>query len=552
MGHTGANSGQFAPWARSWRWTVALVLGVTVLRLLWLAYISPYAFSEDEAHYWEWSRRLDLSYYSKGPGIAWTIWLSTGVFGDRVFGVRALSPVFGAVTALGAGALARQVFGDRRVAFVAAAMVLLIPAYQLTSLLMTIDGPYLACWIVASVFAHRALVGGSSRAWWGLGLALGVGFLFKYTILLLVVGLVLFALIHRPRLARQNASAVLIGLGLFVLCLLPVVVWNAREGYPTVRHLLGHLGVAGGDIPTPEGCGGRDGFFGLATLEFMATQAAIIGPALALAALAIVRTLRQKPFERRIGVLLCVWLAMPILVFYLLVTLVSDAEANWAIAGYLTLLPLAARAAIRGMDRLLHKRRRWRRKDLPGRPPANLRHVLWHATIAFGLVSGFGLVLLDPISRIAGDGAAGELLSLDRVRRGPRLAQHVRDRLDAIREQTGQEPFVVGSHYGRVSLLAFELARLGVEADLYCASAVLASFPEEGLCPGRRTQYDLWSETDLRDPAVIERLRGRPAVLLGATRRQWLEAFDEVSELLEDGREQDRVTFVGYGFRGFE
>ena len=29
--------------------------------------------SPDEAHYWEWSRRLDLSYYSKGPLIAYLI-----------------------------------------------------------------------------------------------------------------------------------------------------------------------------------------------------------------------------------------------------------------------------------------------------------------------------------------------------------------------------------------------------------------------------------------------------------------------------------------------
>src|SRR4030065_537893 len=44
--------------------------------------------SPDEAHYWEWSRRLDLSYYSKGPLIAYLIFLSTSLLGDNVLGVR--------------------------------------------------------------------------------------------------------------------------------------------------------------------------------------------------------------------------------------------------------------------------------------------------------------------------------------------------------------------------------------------------------------------------------------------------------------------------------
>ncbi len=540
----------FAPWAGSWRWTLLLVLGVTALRLIWLAFMSPYALAEDEAHYWEWSRRLDLSYYSKGPGIAWTIWLSTQALGDTVLGVRALGPVFGAITAISVAALSRAVFKDRRVAFFSATLVLLVPAYQLTSLLMTIDGPYLACWSLGALLAHRAMIGRSKRAWAGLGLVLGVGFLFKYTILLLPVGLVAFAIVHRKRLARPALSGVAIGVALFVLSVLPVVIWNAREGFPTIRHLLGHVGVAGGDIPLIEGCDRRGGFPGLTTLEFLGTQAAIIGPALGLAAMAIARTWRTRPARRSPGVLLLVWISLPILVFYLLVTLRTEGEANWPIAGYLTLLPLAARAAVRGMDRLVQVRGVWKREGRAGRPPRNIRHVLWHASLVMGLVAGFGLVLLDPISRLPG--AAGEVARLDRVRRGPRLAQNVRDRLEELRAETGLEPFVIGSHYGRVSLLAFEMPRLGEDAELFCASAVLPSFPDEGMCPGRKTQYDLWSETDLRNPDVIERLRGRPAVLLGARRRQWQGGFAEVSQMQEDGREQDRVTFVGYGFRGFE
>ncbi|MEO1718576.1 MAG: hypothetical protein AAFR76_15900, partial [Planctomycetota bacterium] len=47
-----------------------------------LLFLSPYALVEDEAHYWEWALRLDWSYYSKGPGVAWSIWLATSLLGN--------------------------------------------------------------------------------------------------------------------------------------------------------------------------------------------------------------------------------------------------------------------------------------------------------------------------------------------------------------------------------------------------------------------------------------------------------------------------------------
>ena len=53
--------------------------------------------SPDEAQYWEWSRRLDLSYYSKGPMIAYLIAVGAAIFGDNVFGIRIMTVIFSAL-----------------------------------------------------------------------------------------------------------------------------------------------------------------------------------------------------------------------------------------------------------------------------------------------------------------------------------------------------------------------------------------------------------------------------------------------------------------------
>ncbi|MBI3410149.1 MAG: hypothetical protein HY040_17540 [Planctomycetes bacterium] len=58
-----------------------LILGAAVIRLLYLSLNCPLDLAPDEAHYWDWSRHLDWSYYSKGPLVAYLIRLSCWLFG---------------------------------------------------------------------------------------------------------------------------------------------------------------------------------------------------------------------------------------------------------------------------------------------------------------------------------------------------------------------------------------------------------------------------------------------------------------------------------------
>jgi hypothetical protein len=49
--------------------TVAILASVAAtLAFVWIR--CPFDLAPDEAHYWDWSRHLDWSYYSKGPLVA--------------------------------------------------------------------------------------------------------------------------------------------------------------------------------------------------------------------------------------------------------------------------------------------------------------------------------------------------------------------------------------------------------------------------------------------------------------------------------------------------
>src|SRR6266581_2815847 len=70
--------------SRSWLWPlliVAFVFSSVGLRIAYLAYDCPLDLAPDEAHYWDWSRHLDWSYYSKGPLVALLIRGSCELFG---------------------------------------------------------------------------------------------------------------------------------------------------------------------------------------------------------------------------------------------------------------------------------------------------------------------------------------------------------------------------------------------------------------------------------------------------------------------------------------
>ncbi|MCB9846041.1 MAG: glycosyltransferase family 39 protein [Phycisphaeraceae bacterium] len=513
---------------RAWRTLLLIVLGVTAVRLAYLAWFCPFGLAEDEAHYWEWSRHLDWSYYSKGPGIAWSIALSTWALGDTELGVRVLAPLFGAALALAAGRMGRLL--GPGVCLFAGAAVLLAPGFQITSLIMTIDGGYLACWALACLLAHRAMIEGSRPAWPLLGMAVGMGFLFKYTILLLPLGLIAFWLARRrgEHRARVGWSGPAAAVGAFALCALPVVVWNAREGFPTVRHLLGHLGSSMGDIPTEPGCGHAAKGSPLVWVpEYLGMQVAVAGPMLFLGILGAVRVLRSHGEAGRDARMLMVCAAAPILVFYLLVSFVTRGEGNWAIAGMVTLAALAGDEA-----------RRMRSRPSRGFDPVGM---LWTATVIVGLVAGLGMLRMDWLARLP---VIGRAMPVERMMRGPVLAQRVGERMDELRDRTGLEPFVVCEHYGRASQMGFYLPGRPV---VYCSSPLMPSFPEQGLCRGRPSQLDLWPDHDL---GRLDRLGGRPAVLIGGHESQWRTAFERV-EVLDGWRDKGRPGFLGYGFVGF-
>ncbi len=506
------------PIARRASMVWALIIALLAVRVVWQL-VSPYTLIEDEAHYWEWSRHLAWSYYSKGPGVAWVIWASTQALGSTEFAVRLPAAI---ATALGTVAVVRTtrvLFEDRRLAFISAVLYNGIPGFAVAAMLMTIDAPYIACWAWASHFALVAMLRGRQRAWLGFGAMVAIGFLFKYTILLLIPS-VLFALwVTRNKRARVSGVWISLGLLVALVGLIPVGIWNAQHDWVTVRHLLGHLGVAGGD--TANSAGVHEPWTIVWLFEYIGLQILVGGPILGLGLFAWYYARKRAESHTVLAVNTCVAMALPLLVFYLLVSLKAQTEGNWAMAAFVTLIPPAAWIVREGVMRANH-----------------LIRFLWGVAV-FGLVAV--LLLFPGAPKLARVPGIGPLVPMYRMAGMREHASDAQRQLDQLREKTGREPFVITNHYGRASLLAFYLPG---RPTVYCSSAHIG---------GRKTQYDIWDRTDLSDTGTLESLLGRPALMLGGPEHHWSPAFDSIEFIgkLENEPKEQGTSYIGLGFRGF-
>ncbi len=525
------------------RWatrTVALVVAVTIWRLFWL-WFSPYSLAEDEAWYWLWSRHLDWCYTTKGPGIAWAIWISTHLFGDTAFGVRFLAPIFMSLSAWFAAGLTIDLTRSRRAGFWSAMVMLLSPAFQVLAIVMTIDPPLVACWMGACWAGWRATRGLCRGAWLAVGAAIAIGSLFKLTMLLVIPGIAACAWMWRrepshvvagragseratPGRAGQSVLWALASLAITLLGLVPMVVWNGREGWPTVHHLLDHL-----HQPPSKSSGSS---FTLRWLqEYVGIQIAVSLVPLGLIVVGW-SALKQRSLEAWRYVL---WCALPLLLGYVPVALVTKTQGNWTIAAH------AALAVLAGVGVLAEK----------------TGHGVGMARRGVRILLGVGLVVgvllprmdvfamgVDRVRGALGDSAPSWLhIPIHRVMGADRMGEDAGRRLERLRGETSQEPFLLIDHYGAASLLEFSIAG---HPRTYCSSAYTG---------GRETQFDHWADRDLA--RVESELLGRPALIVGhgfegATMGgAWIAAFDRVKPMgVLDGDGKGRPVFIGYGYRG--
>jgi 4-amino-4-deoxy-L-arabinose transferase-like glycosyltransferase len=489
---------------------MGFLLAVTALRL-WYLHQGYLELSPDEAHYWEWSRRLDWSYYSKGPLVAYLIALSTAVGGGTELFVRLPAVVLSCGTTLVVFRLSHALFGDGRLALATAILLHIVPLFAAGALLMTIDAPLVFFWMLMLWWVYRALTEERPLWWYAAGIALAGGLLSKYAMGFLIPSLAFFLATsrrYRPWLWRR-APYLMLAIGLVGFS--PVIVWNAQHGAVSLKHLMGQAEVQQGLHLTfsPASCG-----------EFLGSQAIVLSPLLFGWMLAAMLWAARQGWRRRDDRwLLLFWGWAPTFGLILLLSLRQKVQANWVAPAYLTAL----------MGTAAYMAARWRlSSERRGRAG-------WRAAVGLACAAALGLTVAfhDP-TFFARLGLPPDADPLARLKGWRALAAAV----DDLAARMPRPPFLLSDRYQISSELAFYAA---AQPRTYNVNL------------GRRfNQYDLWDG--------LPSLAGRDAIYVqpeNATLPQALRAvFQTCAEpqpviIAEGGRELKRFyLFPCLGFSG--
>jgi len=286
----------------------------------------------DEAQYWDWSRNLDICYYSKGPFIAYNIFFGTKL--GEIIGLIPPNPAFwvrfpAVLNSIFLGIFvwffAKRVWGNEKSAFFAILILTAIPLYSVGSIIMTIDNPLLLFWILYLYSVFLAVETGKSKYWYIAGVVLGLGFLTKYAMIALIPCLILYLIFTREHRYWLRRKEFYISLLIGILFFLPVIIWNSQHEWIGMRHLIGQAGLSEGDLKKP--------FFSPQFFEFIGIQIGIISPIIfALIVWSFIKAWKLR-IDYKYSFLF--WTGVPFGLFYVFLSLHEYCQANWPAPVYL-------------------------------------------------------------------------------------------------------------------------------------------------------------------------------------------------------------------------
>ncbi|WP_457599240.1 glycosyltransferase family 39 protein [Hydrogenimonas sp.] len=305
-----------------------LLAAITLYRLFILTHVDIDLYA-DEAYYWGWAQHFDFGYYSKPPMVAWLIMVGTALFGDTFVGIKVMSLVVYIFTTLNIYYLAKELFGDEKIAFFSAVAFVTLPAVWLSSLIISTDVPFLFFWSLGMLFFVKAIKSDRWSHWLVVAIAGGGGLLSKYTMIVFVVSAfayLAFSPTYRRHLKNPKLYVTML---LAALIYLPNLYWNYTHEFVSFKHTEDNAHLEG---PL---------FHPLHMLEFLGAQFGVFGPILfgwLLSLLVRPATLRK---DERLFMLW--WFIVPFFALILTISLLSRAHANWSAPMYVasTLLVVA-------------------------------------------------------------------------------------------------------------------------------------------------------------------------------------------------------------------
>ncbi|MCF7796527.1 MAG: glycosyltransferase family 39 protein [Lentisphaeria bacterium] len=460
-----------------------ILLGFTLLRLI-LAFITP--LTPQEAYYWSWSRALDWSYFDHPPMATWLIWVTTHLFGQTIFGIKAASVLYYLGTYIIWGKLVQEIFKDDRLTCWVMLALNTTIIYELYGFVISPDSPLLMFWSLTIFLIWRVAKTGSVKYWYLAGVAMGLTWLSKYSGIFLVPSVFLFLLLSRENRRWLATPHPYLASLVAVVVFSPVLFWNASHEWVSLAFQGSRR------VSSMDGWGLR--FFG----ELIGSQMFMLTPFffgfLIWGIVRVIPNVLKKPFST--GELLLFASGGVLLPFFVLVSFKTLVKMNWLVPAYWAWLILFLKYYL-----------------AENRSLRVLKTGLASALIFFGI--GLAVILIPNVPLGDGNTWSGWKKTAARV-----------DEILQRENDANSKAFVFSTNYKVSSLLRFYLPG---QPETFAQNV----FGEGAL------QFDYWKSPN--------ELRGRTGILVVDDRREYRFKQDKIAPYFDSMEMIADLTFENFG-----
>jgi Dolichyl-phosphate-mannose-protein mannosyltransferase len=201
-----------------------------------------YGYFRDELYYIADGQHLQAGYVDQPLLMGWLAALLRVIAGDSLVAIHVIPALACAVIIVVTGLMARELGGGRVAQVVAGVAALFTVDFMATGSIFSMDVLDQLWWAVGSLVLIHLLRRDSPRSWLLVGLVTAIALMTKLTVLFFGLALAL-ALLVTPERHYLRTRWPWLAAGIGGVGLLPYVLWNAVNGWPTVEFWQHYGGI---------------------------------------------------------------------------------------------------------------------------------------------------------------------------------------------------------------------------------------------------------------------------------------------------------------------
>ena len=210
------------------------IAGVLFLVEFLPAFGDTYGYFLDEFYYLACAKRLAFGYVDHPPLAPLLLRVNVALLGDSLPALRLLPALAGALTVFLTGWMAHRMGGGRVAQTIAALSLVVSPLPLILFGFFSMNCFEILLWSTACWMLVEIGRSGDQRLWVPLGIVLGLALVNKHTAGLLVAGVAVATLVT-PLRRHALGGWLWLGALIGVLIVLPNVVWQAVNGWPSLE-----------------------------------------------------------------------------------------------------------------------------------------------------------------------------------------------------------------------------------------------------------------------------------------------------------------------------